>query len=216
MTTESLTTKHFLPLLSLALFVIGCLLLVDQLTAERLQENRIQRLKTLLSAVIDNSAGHQVDGDLITVSEPELTGGHDALYVYRQRAGETITAIALYPVVARGYRRPIELAVGIGADNRIISVRVIDHDETPGLGDRIDPSRSGWLHQFTGIALDSMEPGDWAVSHDQGMFDALSGATVTSRGVINSVHKTAEIYAGRRQSFMDPGRSTIPENPPSP
>ena len=132
------------------------------------------------------------------------------MYVYRQRAGETITAIALYPVVARGYRRPIELAVGIGADNRITGVRVIDHNETPGLGDLVDQSRSDWLQQLTGVALDHMEPGDWAVSRDGGKFDALSGATVTSRGVINAVHKSADIYAARRQTFMGPGRSTIP------
>jgi electron transport complex protein RnfG len=193
--------KHFLPLLILVLIVIGCLLLVDKLTVERLRENRLQHLQTLLSAALDNSVQGPVDGDLITISEPQLTGANNLLYIYRQRSGGTITAIALYPVVARGYRRPIELAVGISADNRITGVRVIDQDETPGLGDRVDQSRSDWLQQFTGVALEAMQPGDWAVSHDQGKFDALSGATITSRGVINAVHKTAEIHAIRKETF---------------
>lgn len=184
----------YVPLLLLAM--IGCALLATThyMTADRYRVSREQRLMQMMSTVLDGKE----DGEMIEMTEPSLTGDRGPLNVYRQNDN---AAIALYPVMARGYIRPITLLVGFNASNTITGVRVIDQDETPGLGSRVHQDESGWLKQFSGLSLDDMKPGDWAVPADNGIFDALSGATITSRRVIDAIHKSAEIHAIKRETF---------------
>ena len=87
-----------------------------------------------------------------------------------------------------GYNGDIDLLIALTLksltqDRDIISVRVIHHEETPGIGDKIEPDVSSWIHQFAGkSALDT----DWTLS-PKGDVDAISGATITSRAVTNAI-----------------------------
>lgn len=92
-----------------------------------------------------------------------------------------------------GYNGPIPLWVGLDADERILQVRVIEHRETPGLGDRIDRRVSPWIGQFHGRSLADPEPAGWALRRDGGEFDAFSGATITPRAVVTGVRKVLEL-----------------------
>jgi RnfABCDGE-type electron transport complex G subunit len=88
----------------------------------------------------------------------------------------------------RGYNGEIGLLIALTLksltqDRKIISVRVTHHEETPGIGDKIEPDVSSWIHQFAGkSALDT----DWTLS-PKGDVDAISGATITSRAVTNAI-----------------------------
>jgi electron transport complex protein RnfG len=68
-------------------------------------------------------------------------------------------------------------------DRKVISVRVIHHEETPGIGDKIEQNVSGWIHQFAGK---SAHDTDWTLSPG-GDIDAISGATITSRAVTSAI-----------------------------
>jgi RnfABCDGE-type electron transport complex G subunit len=87
-----------------------------------------------------------------------------------------------------GYNGDIDLLIALTLksltqDRDIISVRVIHHEETPGIGDKIEPNVSSWIHQFAGkSALDT----DWTL-FPKGDVDAISGATITSRAVTNAI-----------------------------
>ncbi|HAD09787.1 MAG TPA: electron transporter RnfG, partial [Porticoccaceae bacterium] len=48
-------------------------------------------------------------------------------------------------VAPDGYSGDIRLIVGINRDGTIAGVRVLDHRETPGLGDKIDLKKSDWI-----------------------------------------------------------------------
>ena len=88
----------------------------------------------------------------------------------------------------RGYNGEIDLLMALTLksltqDREIISVRVTHHEETPGIGDKIEPDVSSWIHQFAGkSALDT----DWTL-FPKGDVDAISGATITSRAVTNAI-----------------------------
>jgi electron transport complex protein RnfG len=78
--------------------------------------------------------------------------------------------------------------------NGVISgVRVIEHRETPGLGDYIDAARSPWSQQFIGRRIsDGLR---WQVKKDGGPFDAMAGATISARAVTAAVGRAANVLA---------------------
>ena len=194
MQTETLLAKY-LPVIAILLISVVLLSLVNSLTEDRISENKRQRLMAMMSAVLPATATENTRGEMMELEEPELAGDGKILFVYKQWTNDQADGISLFPVNARGYSGRITLTVGITPDGSISGVRVMEQKETAGLGDLVHQSKSGWLDQFRGLSLATMQAKDWAVKNEGGSFDALSGATITSRGVINAVRKTAEIYA---------------------
>ncbi len=80
------------------------------------------------------------------------------------------------------------VAVNVETDD-IVGVAVTTHTETPGLGSRAkdDPS---FAIQFKGLPIKDT----FNVKPDGGQIDAVSGATVTSRGVCGAVTASSAVY----------------------
>ena len=70
-------------------------------------------------------------------------------------------------------------------------MRVIEHHETPGLGDKIELRISDWILSFTNQVIVPESLKDWAVKKDGGKFDQFSGATITPRAIVNQVKRSA-------------------------
>ena len=64
---------------------------------------------------------------------------------------------------------------------------MLSHHETPGLGDKIERSKSAWIDSFNGQSLQGPADTRWAVRKDGGMFDSFTGATITPRAVVKGV-----------------------------
>ncbi|MFJ4442199.1 RnfABCDGE type electron transport complex subunit G [Pseudomonas sp. NPDC089422] len=119
------------------------------------------------------------------------------LAAYRATLGTSPTAIVLVSQV-QGYAGPIRLTIAIGADGRLIGTRVIEQQESPGLGGQIADPQSRWLAQFASHGL-----GDhWALRRDQGDFDQLAGATVTSRAVIDAQQEALRYFDRHRSELL--------------
>ena len=76
----------------------------------------------------------------------------------------------------------------------IAGVRVVQHKETPGLGDKIDLKKNDWILAFNGKSLSNMARSQWAVKKDGGQFDQFTGATITPRAVINQIVATLDYF----------------------
>jgi len=137
---------------------------------------------------------NQLYDDYIEVFEPGYFRNPDKVIVFRARMDDQPVGVAMMPVFAKGYNSNIQLLIGIAFDGTLLMVRAIKHNETEGLGDQIDHNKSDWINRFSGLSLDNMSPEYWSVKSDGGKFDQLSGATITSRGVINAVRKSLEYY----------------------
>ena len=100
---------------------------------------------------------------------------------------------------AQGYAGPIVLSVAIAADGRLIGSQVVEQQESPGLGARLGDAQLNWLGQFANRQL-----GDhWALKRDQGDFDQLAGATVTSRAVIVALQEALSYFDEQRRVLLD-------------
>jgi electron transport complex protein RnfG len=168
-------------------------------TAPRIAENAQAHLERSLAPVL---AGLEYDGKLsestTIIPLPHELPGAEPVTVYRVFADNKPVA-ALFVVSARdGFAGPIKLLVGISAAGSITGVRVLEHRETPGLGDLIDSSRSDWIQQFSGTSLANPEPSAWLIRRDGGDFDQLTGASITPRAVVKAIRDTLLYFDGHR------------------
>ena len=129
-------------------------------------------------------------------------GAETATYVYRARNGETPVGLIFSPVQARGYNGIMELAVGIQYDGTLAGVRILQHRETPGLGDQVHQDNSPWILGFNGRSLANTPQENWAVKTDGGAFDHISGATSSQRALIRAVEHTLNYYAANQETLF--------------
>lgn len=166
-----------------------------QLTDERIAANEQawleQSLQPALSGLFFDSG---VSESVLTIPAPhELPGSEDAI-IYRVYSGESPVA-ALFVVSARdGYAGAIRMLVGVDVKGNVSGVHVLAHRETPGLGDRIESSKSDWVQQFNGHSLRDPESSGWKIKRDGGEFDQLTGASVTPRAVVKAVKETLQYF----------------------
>ena len=93
-----------------------------------------------------------------------------------------------FRVSTQGYGGAVVIAVGIDVSGTITGIQILEHSETPGLG--ANASNPSFTDQFIGkngiLSVVKGEAGENAIS-------AISGATITSRSVTESVN-TAFTY----------------------
>jgi len=104
-----------------------------------------------------------------------------------------------YESFGKGFGGDIGLMVAVNLDDdKIIGIGVTTHSETPGVGSRAktDPA---FAAQFKGLPVKDT----FKVKTDGGQVDAVSGATVTSRGVSIAVTEAGKIYTKLRPQIVE-------------
>ncbi|MBP5981435.1 MAG: electron transport complex subunit RsxG [Halomonas sp.] len=179
-----------------ALITAGSVAVTRALTAERITQHQQAYQHRQLQAVLpqalaDTSIDQLLESAFDLPNAAALGHRNSAMGWHISRGNHR--AIIL-PVISRqGYSGEIDLLVGVDEQQRISGVRVTYHQETPGLGDKIERQRSDWITRFNGLSLDELPPSAWAVKKDGGEFDGFTGATITPRAVVQAVH-TALLY----------------------
>mgnify|MGYP003382657513 CR=1 FL=1 len=135
-----------------------------------------------------------------------VLGLDEASTAYLARKGGEVTALVFEAVAPDGYGGKIRLMLAVGADNRVIGVRVVSHKETPGLGDYIDPRKdrnkaAPWIRQFDNQGFEQVPLTHWKVKKDGGHFDARAGATISARAVTHSVRRALQFAVEHRDKL---------------
>ncbi|MBT8092543.1 MAG: electron transport complex subunit RsxG [Gammaproteobacteria bacterium] len=171
-------------------------------TKDRIDKNQkiwLERsLRPALAGVFFDSG--LTDSRLVFPPPHDLPGS-DAAIIYRVYAGGEPVA-ALFAISARGYSGPIRLLVGIDAGGAVTGVRVLEHRETPGLGDLVESGKTDWINQFKGRRLGDPQVSGWAIKRDGGEFDQLTGASVTPRAIVNAVRDTLIYFSNNAERVL--------------
>lgn len=184
----------------------GLVALTYEGTVDRIAENERQALLRSLHQIISpDSHDNDVYADLITVHDKNLLGSRDGVNIYRARRGGQPVAAVINSSAPDGYNGTIKLLIGIYYDGTLAGVRVINHRETPGLGDGIEAERSDWVLGFKGRSLLNPESDGWKVKKDGGQFDQFTGATITPRAVVKAVYNTLRYYQQHREAIFSDG-----------
>ena len=204
-------------LIVLAMLAAALLSAVDRFTAPRIADNiAAERLKGLRAVLPTDSYDNEPHLDIRMVQDVELLGSDEPLPVYRARRGDRPVAAVLTAVATNGFSGHIHLLVAIDVTGMVTGVRVIEHRETPGLGDRIEAGKSDWMLGFRGLhsavlLTSNTQPDEWALKRDGGSFDQITGATVTSRAVHNAVRNAVIYFAAHRQELFQSAANEQPE-----
>jgi electron transport complex protein RnfG len=172
-------------------------------TAELIADNERKALLRSINELIpadqyDNDIFH----DILLVPGNELLGTNEMVSVYRARKQGWPVAAVLSVIAPDGYNGDIRLLVAIKLDGTLSGVRVLNHHETPGLGDVIEIERSDWMLGFNNRSLRDPATLQWKVKRDGGVFDQFTGATITPRAVVKAVHKALLYFQMKHQRLF--------------
>jgi len=185
-----------------AIVTAGLIALTQTQTADTIAANeRAARAKALYEIIAKDNIDNDLLEDTISITSASL-GIHEPQDVYiAKRDGKAVAAIL--PVVAPdGYTGSIKLIVGIHSNGDIAGVRVLNHQETPGLGDKIDLKKSPWVLSFNDKSLLNPAEKGWRVKKDGGDFDQFTGATITPRAIVSAVHRALRYFESNKVELL--------------
>ncbi len=111
----------------------------------------------------------QVDGSRVRYFQAYSSGGDTIGFAFIVKA-------------PNGFSSDFDLIVGVDGSGKVLDTYVLDHKETPGLGDNM--RKEVFKKQFRGRTLQNT---NWKVKKDGGDIDALTAATITSRAFTHGV-----------------------------
>ncbi|MBW2199614.1 MAG: RnfABCDGE type electron transport complex subunit G [Deltaproteobacteria bacterium] len=104
-----------------------------------------------------------------------------------------------FETFGKGFSGEIGLIVGVNLnDDKIVGIGITTHSETPGVGSRAK-SDPAFASQFKGLPFS----GAFKVKTDGGQVDAVSGATITSRGVCAALTDNTEAYRRLKPQLVE-------------
>lgn len=186
-----LISKNALALALVAIICVAILGSLNQATAPKIAEQRLLSQLAIFKEILpaaDNT--RELLADCVLVDAPEQLG-KPGQRVYRWRQENELKAYLLETTAPDGYSGNIDLLVAVSSNGTVLGTRVVSHQETPGLGDKIEQRRSSWIYSFSEKSATAADAKRWAVVKDGGDFDQFTGATITPRAVINAVYRAA-------------------------
>ncbi len=156
--------------LTLVVFLsVVSLTLMDGMTREKIlaaQQAEIQELLSTLFPSLETFTVDEASGEYTILNNAAAIG-----------QAQMIQAV--------GYGGPIDILVGIEPGGTLRGIRIISQQETPGLGAKI--TEAAFLDKFVGVAITELD-----LSRDGGTIDAITGATISSRAVVDALKETLQ------------------------
>ncbi|RUO26159.1 electron transport complex subunit RsxG [Aliidiomarina minuta] len=204
-------------LAAFALAATTLVLIAQWLTQDRIDAQQRQELQSTLNLLIPPAQyNNDLYADCTLVQAPEALGLERAQPVYRARYNGEPVALALRTTAPDGYSGNIHLLVAVNNESQVKGVRVLQHRETPGLGDKIEARRSDWILGFDNRRVSGENDSRWEVRRDGGIFDQFSGATITPRAVVNAVQRTVLYADNNREELFSAASSCTEQTPETP
>lgn len=181
--------KLTVTLFATCVIVAGLLGLVNMVTKDKIAAINWENTQTAMKAVVadpDNTEFSEALENTDAMSAAAKAAGGTLDSVYEVLVGGENAGYAI-KVVASGSQGNIEMMVGVDAEGVVTGVSIVDNSETSGIGSKVmsnEPLSSGVgvLDQFQGK---SAADGTLTVGKN---VDAISGATVSSKGVTAGVN----------------------------
>ncbi|MEA3448055.1 MAG: RnfABCDGE type electron transport complex subunit G [Bacteroidota bacterium] len=163
------------------------LALVYNTTLEPIKEVEENKLETALGRVLPDFDKIEPQAGIEVMPQD----GKDPLVFYPAYKGEEHVGTAVKTYTDQGFSGRFCIMVGFKPDVTIINTAVLEHKETPGLGDKMEAEKSDFPSQFKG-----KNPADFALSvtKDGGDVDAITAATISSRAFCDAVDRAYKTF----------------------
>jgi electron transport complex protein RnfG len=171
----------------ICLIATALLASMNAVTAGRIRLQAEQELQDSLKEVMPDAAAF----------EPVIADNEISYYKVTDTDGRLLGAA--FKVSAKGYSSIIDTVVGMKPDGTIAAIKVVSQQETPGLGSRIsEVAGTVSIMDFIRGVRPRTDLKPWFQARfgqkniaDLDKVEAITGATISSRAVIDSVKQKA-------------------------
>ena len=177
---KSSLTNMLLSLTLITLVAAGLLAGIYSLTKDTIAATNAAKQQAAIIAVLP-----QVEG--LNIAEPLEV---DGITIFKAHQGDTFAGAAV-KVAENGFGGTFHVMVGFDNAGTITGFEVLDHQETPGLGSKMQE----WFQNVRTIIGLNPTQSNLTVSKDGGDVDAITAATISSRAFLAAVNKAYNAYA---------------------
>ncbi|MFO7879034.1 MAG: RnfABCDGE type electron transport complex subunit G [Bacteroidota bacterium] len=121
--------------------------------------------------------------------------GTDSLTFYPAYKDDKHVGTAVRTYTDMGFSGRIWIMVGFLPDGTIKNTAVLEHKETPGLGDKMEADKDDFPNQFKDKNPENFE---LSVTKDGGDVDAITAATITSRAFCDAAERAYNTYMNQK------------------
>jgi len=179
--TESTLRNMLIALFVVALISSTTLGYVYEFTKGPIEAAKLKKKVEAIKIVVPEFTNNPIDDVYKLASDMK-----DSLECYPAYKDSTLVGTAIKTFSDKGFSKRIYLMIGFLPDGTIHNISVLEHAETPGLGDKMDKKKSNWSEQFNGKNPETYK---LQVTKDGGNVDAITAATISSRAYTDAVDR---------------------------
>lgn len=185
---KSSLINMFFSLTTICVVSAAILSSVNQLTSDPIALAKKEKLESAIQQVVpsfDNSPTEEM--------KKIATASLDTSLVYPAKMNGELVGVAIESITKNGFSGEIKILVGFDTNGNIYNYEVLEHAETPGLGDKMGTWFKEDKNQQS-ILGKNLQNGELKVSKDGGDVDAITASTITSRAFLEAVNQAYLIY----------------------
>ncbi|WP_298542906.1 RnfABCDGE type electron transport complex subunit G [uncultured Porphyromonas sp.] len=177
----------------ICLIIAGILALVNVATRDTIAQAetkaKVEAIKEIVPAFDNNPYEEQ---DTVKLE------GEDPILFYPATQGGQPVGYAIETYTDAGFAGHIDIMVGFDMQSQIVGFKVLKHEETPGLGAKIQEwftspaPNADLIRDVRGLDMSQASP--LKVSKDGGKVDAITAATISSRAFIDALERAYRVY----------------------
>lgn len=171
-------------MLAVSLTAAVLLTLVHEVTKKPIQEARERLIAESIKNVIATEFDNDPFAEKITVRRDNT---RYTLYPARNKG--YVTSIVMQSSSNKGFGGRMDVIVGFLLDGTVSGYKVIAHKETPGLGSKVGEAAFQKNVIGRSPALESFK-----LRQDGGEVDAVTGATISSRALLDAIQRAYRGY----------------------
>lgn len=185
--TESTLRNMVLALLIVALISATSLGYIYEFTKGPIDKAKMQKKIAAIKLVVPDFTNNP-NAQMYKVAS-DVEG--DSLEFYPAYKNDKLVGTAVKTFTDKGFTKRFYIMVGFLNDGTINNISVLEHAETPGLGDKMTKGKTNWSEQFNGKNPATFK---LQVTKDGGDVDAITAATISSRAFCDAVNRAYNAY----------------------
>jgi electron transport complex protein RnfG len=185
----------FLSLTCITVVAAALLSAVYIVTKEPIEKIKIEKNNAAKLAVLP---GFNIETGTFTEMNLFSEELNDSLVVTLAYLDDELFGAAVATYTSKAFSGRFDIMVGFDKEGNILNTEVLEHQETPGLGDKIDKKKSAFPLQFVGK---NPNPKTLAVKKDGGDVDAITAATISSRAFCDAINNASKVFQKALENF---------------
>ncbi len=187
---ESTIVNMVLTLLVITAVASVALGFVYNATKGPIAESKQAKLEAAISVVLPEF--DKLDEELLVKPQD----GADDLSFYHAYKEEEYVGTAVKTYTDKGFSGRFWIMIGFLPDGTIFNTAVLEHKETPGLGDKMDVAKSDFSVQFKEQNPQSFK---LSVTKDGGDVQAITAATISSRAFCDATQRAYDAFMNNKK-----------------